>query len=156
MRRMTVMQHTMRRNVRERTPEMRPDPPVDDGKENLDPKVDWVRAFEVSFSNLIECAFMRRMHRSGAFWKRNRAGHGPRRASLCDQARVLRGRTSHHEPISRCYLRGVCACQESRLQDGQRAYDGLVRHCGKRSSPRRTARIEPFACARCESCPRAW
>lgn len=32
---------------------------------------------------------------------------------------------------------------------------GSRRHCGRRSSPRRIVRIEPFACARCGSCPRA-
>jgi hypothetical protein len=84
----------------------------------------------------------------GRPWKSSRsAGLGGCRV-------VTQGQTDGNRIMNRDYLRGAYASQESRPQDGQRAYDGSVRHCGRMSSPRRTVRIEPFACAHCGSCPR--
>lgn len=49
----------------------------------------------------------------------------------------------------------VCdAFRENRPRDAQRAYGVLMRHCVRRSFPRRTVRSGPFACAHCGLCPR--
>ena len=39
------------------------------------------------------------------------------------------------------------------LDDGLLPCDGSAHRCVRRSSLRHTVRIEPFACAHCESCP---
>lgn len=86
---------------------------------------------------------------------------GPRRAPqrhppMAKVERPWTDSTSAVSLFSRGYLRGACACRENRPLDGRRAYDGLARHCGKMSFPRRTMRTGPSACAHCGSCPRVW
>lgn len=58
-------------------------------------------------------------------------------------------RASRRSALSHGYLRACDACQESQPRDARRACGVSMHRCAKTSSPRRTARIAPFACGRC-------